>query len=72
MTEYRILFYKTVTNDVGANFKSVQASIEISRAKTRDRALRAAQMRFERLKRTPHWNDVYADSAEIVPVHERA
>ncbi len=65
MSEYRVQFLKRLCNDVGLQRMCVQAIVDVRRSRTEDRAIRAAQKRFERLKRTPDWT-IYADRCEIV------
>jgi hypothetical protein len=75
MGQYRIRFIKRLCNDIGVQRNCLQATIKIRRAKDATRALRAAQRRFERLKRTPDWQ-VYADFCELtsgsLPSRERS
>ncbi len=61
---YRVAFFKRLCNDVGVQRDCVQGIIDVRKSKTEERAIRAAQKRFERLKRTPAWT-VYADRYEI-------
>lgn len=65
MSEYRVQFLKRLCNDVGLQRMCLQAVVDVRRSKSEDRAIRAAQRRFERLKRTRSWT-VYADLCEIV------
>ncbi len=64
MDEYRVRFIKRLCNDVGVQRNCLQASIDVHRARSAQRALLAAQKRFERSKRTADWT-VYADFCEI-------
>ena len=64
ITQYRVRFMKRLYNDVGVQRKCLQAIVDVRRAKSADRALRAAQMRFQRSRRSADWN-VYADVCEI-------
>jgi hypothetical protein len=52
-------------------YDCVQAIVTIRRAKSQSRAVRAAQKRFERLRRLPHW-DVGADAVTITPLTAEA
>ena len=64
MARYRVRFIKTLCDDTGHQHKCVEGVVNILRAKTEDRATRAAQHRFERIKRIPRWN-LYADFVEV-------
>jgi P2-related tail formation protein len=64
MGQYRVRFTKRLCNDVGLERNCLQASIDIRRAKSPERALRAAQQRFQRSRRTADWR-IYADACEI-------
>jgi hypothetical protein len=55
MTQYRISFINVLANDVGRTFHCCQRSIQIRRAKSRERAIEAAKRRFERLELTADW-----------------
>jgi hypothetical protein len=61
---YRIGFFNDLTNDSGHNFHCCQRVIEIRAAKSKDRAVQAAQRRFERLEQVQHWR-LHATSIEI-------
>jgi hypothetical protein len=65
MSEYRVQFVKRLCNDVGLQRTCVQAVVDVRRSRSEERAIRAAQKRFERLKRIPDWT-IYADRCEIV------
>ena len=64
MEQYRVRFMKRLCNDIGVQHNCLQASIDIHRAKSAERALRAAQQRFQRSRRTADWR-IYADVCEI-------
>jgi hypothetical protein len=64
MSSYRVTFFKSLLSSDGHPFKCPQAHIEIRHAKTRDRAMRAAQYRYERLIKRP-WSR-HADAFEAV------
>ena len=64
MTSYRVTFFKNLVNSNGHQFKCQQGSIDIRRARTDKRALRAAQLRFERAKKISNWT-LYADVVEM-------
>jgi len=63
MTQYRVKFYKDLLSSDGHPFKCLQRIVEIRHARSADRALKAAQCRYERLTKTPSWK-LYADTAE--------
>ncbi len=64
MQHYRVFFVKRLCNDVGLQRDCVQAIVHVHRAKTPERALQAAQKRFERSRRIANWK-VYADFCDI-------
>jgi hypothetical protein len=64
MTSYTVSFFKDLQSSDGHAFKCVQQVIEIHRAKSPDRAVRAAERRYERLHRVPNWK-LYADTLEL-------
>ena len=64
MTSYRVTFFKNLLNSNGHEFKCQQGTIEIRRARSRKRALQAAQRRYERAKKIGNWT-LYADVAEL-------
>ena len=64
MTSYRVTFFKNLVNSNGHQFKCPQGTIEIRRARSYERALRAAEIRFERVKNIGNWT-LYADVAEV-------
>ncbi len=66
MQQYRVRFIKPLCNDVGLQRNCLQAIVDVHRAKSAERALQAAQKRFERSKRNAKWK-VYADVCEIAP-----
>jgi hypothetical protein len=61
MARYRVRFMKKLCDDSGHSHDCVEGIIYVRRAKSRDRAVRAAQRRFERLKRISRWQ-LYADT----------
>lgn len=61
---YRVTFFKHLLSSDGHPFKCVQRAIEIRRAKNADRAIAAAERRYERLHRVPDWK-LYADCFEV-------
>lgn len=52
----RIVFFRTVTNDAGACGRCVIHTVHIRRARSAQRAVAAAQRRFERKFRVPAWD----------------
>jgi hypothetical protein len=64
MTQYSVTFYKHLVTSDGHPSKCSQGTIVIRRAKSIDRAVRAAEHRYERLCRLPDWT-LHADSLEL-------
>ncbi len=65
MHQYRVEFFKRLCNDVGLQRNCLQAIVDVHRAKSAERALQAAQKRFERSKgANVDWR-VYADVCEM-------
>jgi hypothetical protein len=64
MGEYRVRFLKRLCNDVGLQRICLQAIVNAQRARSAERALQAAQKRFERSKRNADWR-LYADFCEL-------
>jgi hypothetical protein len=64
MTVYRVSFFKNLQSSDGHAFKCVQQVIEIRRAKSPDRAVRAAERRYESRHHVPDWR-LYADTLEL-------
>ena len=64
MTCYRVTFFKNLVNSIGHQFKCQQGTIDIRRARSDERALQAAQRRYERSKKIGDWT-LYADVAEL-------
>lgn len=71
MTNYHVSFFKDLINSNGRPFKTWQGSIEIHSARTRERAIQAAQRRFARLRGVSNWV-LYADRLEIEALPEKA
>ena len=71
MTSYRVTFFKNLVNSNGHEFKCQQGSIDIRRARSDKRALKAAQRRYERAKKISDWT-LYADVAELDAVETMA
>jgi hypothetical protein len=63
---YRVRFMKKICDDTGHQHNCVEGIVYVRRAKSMDRALKAAQLRFERMKRIPRW-DLYADTFYLDP-----
>ena len=64
MKSYKVSFFKDLLSSDGHRFKCLQRAIEIHRARSLDRAVQAAERRYERLHRTHDWQ-VHADSLEV-------
>jgi hypothetical protein len=64
MTAYHVKFFKHLLNSSGHPFKVLQRIIDIRRSKSRERALEAAQHRFERAEHMPDWK-MHADTIEV-------
>jgi hypothetical protein len=63
MNSYRVTFFKTLLNSEGHAFKCPQRIIHVRRAKSVQRALKAAQCRLERASKAA-WTQ-HADDAEV-------
>ena len=66
MTGYRVTFFKQLVNSHGHPFKCPQEIIVVHRAKSEERALRAAQYRYERAMKCS-WK-AHADFASAEPL----
>jgi hypothetical protein len=55
---------KKICDDTGHQHNCVEGIVYVRRAKSTDRALKAAQRRFERMKKIPRW-DLYADAFQL-------
>jgi hypothetical protein len=64
MSQYRVSFFKYLLNSDGHQFRCLQQSIVIHRAKNIDRAVEAAKRRYERRCHVHDWS-LYADSLEL-------
>ena len=64
MAEYRVSFFKYLLSSDGHPAKALQRTIKVKRAKTAERAIKAAQLRYERECELPEWS-LHADSMEI-------
>lgn len=64
VTSYKVSFFKNLLSSDGHQFKCLQGTIEIRRARSVDRAVQAAERRFARLQRMPHWM-IHADNLEL-------
>jgi hypothetical protein len=65
MNTYYVNFFKSLIGCNGRLVKAPQGSIEIHSARTRERAVQAAQRRFARLKHISDWS-IYADKLEVI------
>jgi len=70
MVHYQVRFIKNLCDDTGHQRKCVEGVVDIRHARDRDRAVRAAKRRFERMKKIPRWN-LYADTFELEVGQER-
>jgi hypothetical protein len=61
---YRVNFFKDLLNSDGQQFRCLQQSIVIHRARTVERALEAAKHRFERQCHSADWR-LHADGVEL-------
>jgi hypothetical protein len=66
MRTYRVSFFKNLVNDNGKPFKICQRAIEIRLAHSRERAIKAAQLRSARVEGIPDWT-FHADLLEVEP-----
>ncbi len=64
MNRYLVTFFKNVSSSDGHIFKCPQQRIEIRHARSVDRALRAAERRYERLCKLADWK-LHADTREV-------
>lgn len=64
MASYKVSFFKNLLSSDGHPFKCLQRAIDIRRAKSVDRAVQAAERRFERFHRVPDWK-LHADTLEV-------
>jgi len=64
MTCYRVSFYKHLLSSDGHPFRCLQQSIKIRRARSIERAVLAAERRFERRQHLPAW-DLHADDVDV-------
>ena len=61
---YRVGFFKALLSSDGHQFRCLQQSIVIRRARSVERAVEAAKRRFERRCRVTDWR-LYADGVEL-------
>ena len=61
---YRVSFFKALLSSDGHQFRCLQQSIVIRRARSVERAVEAAKRRFERRCRVTDWR-LYADGVEL-------
>jgi transposase-like protein len=62
--QYRVTFFKYLLSSNGRPFKCLQHTVEIRRAKNAERALKAAEYRYERFRHVQDWK-LYADTFEL-------
>jgi hypothetical protein len=61
---YRVSFFKNLLSDDGHEFRCLQQSIVIRRARSVERAVEAAKHRFARLCHVVDWR-LHADGVEL-------
>jgi hypothetical protein len=71
MQSFRIKFLNTLLSSDGHQFKCLQRMIPIRHARSPERAIRAAQRRFEKAEHIPDWR-LRAHSVEIDEDDNRA
>jgi hypothetical protein len=59
-----VTFFKNLLSSDGHPFKCVQEVVDVRYARSADRALEAAELRYERLHRGHDWT-LYADFLEL-------
>jgi hypothetical protein len=64
MTCYRVSFFKDLISSDGHRFRCTQWVIEIRHARSADRAVKAAELRYERLHRVHDWT-LHANCLEL-------
>ncbi len=64
MAQYRVSFLKTLCDDSGHPHDCIEGIVNIRWARSQDRAVQAAKLRFKRMKKIPQW-DFYADTFEV-------
>ena len=64
MSRYRVNFFKNQLSSDGHQFRCLQQSIVIRRARSADRAIEAAKRRFERCCHLADWR-LHADGVEL-------
>lgn len=64
MSCYRVTFFKNLLSSDGHPFKCVQRVIDIRHARSADRAVEAAELRYERLHCVHDWT-LFADLLEL-------
>jgi hypothetical protein len=61
---YRVIFFKNLLSTDGHQFRCLQQSIVIRRARSVERAVEAAKRRFERVCHAVDWK-LHADGVEL-------
>ncbi len=61
---YRVSFFKHLVNSDGHPFRCIQQVIEVRQARSPDRAVKAAELRYERLHRVHDWT-LHSDCLEL-------
>ena len=66
MQKFMVKFLNNLTNSSGQQFQCLQRAIPVVRAKSPERAIKAAQHQFEQLERVSSWN-LRAQWIEVEP-----
>jgi hypothetical protein len=64
MAVYAVTFYKHLLSSDGHQFKCPQSTVRVGLARTPDRAVKAAQRRYERLEGVSNWT-LFADGFDL-------
>ncbi len=64
MSRYRVSFFKDLISSDGHPFKCIQKVVEIQHARSPDRAVKAAELRYERFHRVHDWT-LHSDCLEL-------
>jgi hypothetical protein len=64
MGHYKVSFFKTLVGGNGRPAKCLQQTIEIRKARSPERAIRAAEHRYARRRGVRNWQ-LYADACEL-------
>jgi hypothetical protein len=64
MSCYRVTFFKDLLSSDGHPFRCIQRVFDVRRARSADRAVEAAELRYERLHHSHDWT-LHADGLEL-------